>query len=157
MIGTCYLGNLAISEHTHPKQWNKFRDLRGFRDCRVILGTLGMRWEVSTHPSIWGKFCKIFGKNVCTCKWLWKHQRLNSRTLSLDGGLFVYNKSQQPSLPFLKYSTFVILGTLDMPEHAITQLVKIVVSILNYGGVSVSKKNYGNLNSHSWDSEDLLF
>ena len=77
--------------------------------------------------------------------------------MSLDGGLFVYNKSRQPSLPFLKYSTFVILGTLDMPEYAITQLVKNVVSILNYGGVSASKKNYGNLNSHSWDTEDLLF
>lgn len=99
-----------------------------------------MHWQVSTHPSIWGTFCKIFGKSLCTCKWLWKHQRLNSRALSLDGGLFVYNKSRQPSLPFLKYSTFVILGTLDMPEHAITQLVKNVVSILNYGGVSASKK-----------------
>ena len=35
---------------------------------------------------------------------------------------------------------FVILGTLGMPKHAWTVSVKIVVLILNFGGVNASKK-----------------
>ena len=46
------------------------------------------------------------------------------------------NKSQQSSLSFLKHDIFAILGTLGMPEHAWTQSVKVVVPILNSGGIS---------------------
>ena len=59
---------------------------------------------------------------------------------SLDGGLFAYNKSQQSSLPFLKYNIFTILRTLGMPEHVWTKSVKMVVPILKSASASPSKK-----------------